>query len=938
MEGTSVYRWLDAAAQLVGLSPSGTSLEHRVTSVAKHALGLQSDGKFSLEQLRAELGIHFGCSGLPRMLASREAGLTIEAVLCVTMSERNADRPRFVHAIMGMSAEDRVDLMQIIKSNMGDLIEEASAEMIDGVGEQQLDESLDDCDTSMATIPVNANDCEKDLVANESGDMLADYQEEEEEEEDGQRMELTQHQQQSQSIMMEDSPGSSSPTEQPQRMSFYGEQQQQPINGSTAWRSGKCRPCGEKDEALKRLSADLETALSQAHETEVRLKGEIAVERNKLVDSELQVIDREEQISRRDQDVAAANKRIAELEALAAKQNNATQELHKLQDEIDVLRPKAAKAEQAEVQIERLRSRLEELIDVRQQLKTEAAAHSETYNRLMACETEIESLHACKKQLDEYRVQYTETLLQVDDLGKRLAQREEELARYAQDNQTLGATSGANLLQTQHLVQELRATAEQLRQAERGSGIGEGMSELNPVLMQELTKLRKDNAEMAGRLDASSLESLARLEKDLADQRCMVSSLQKKLFDTKEALAAALNTIVLLNGRIACLEREQTDTAREAREAAQMNAMEVEAQLMQRVRVEATSRKRLRDSLSLLHAGQAAVTFELSHELHVTSSKLSDTARELAEHKVAKASLEALCGLKTAELDQARVDQSEALARHEALVSDLRKAHRSELDQEGARYRELEADLEEERHKRRKVEREKKFFESEARNNKNQLLSGGGGSGAGVGGGASTVEVDAALREIKTMQAALDAAKAEIASLRAGSSASSSSSSSSSTVAATTAAPVSNSRPLRVKTGNGVGGGVGSSVSGGSGCGIDQGSESSAFSSYFEQTGLVDKRLEQADRERRQLIAQNLEESKEKMELQQRLLKAEKEVASLKRERTKLTLEKERLHSQLSKSGVEVSDVTLLDTENAGPNSPHSASTSATRSLRRRGV
>ena len=460
----------------------------------------------------------------------------------------------------------------------------------------------------------------------------------------------------------------------------------------------------------------------------------------------------------------------------------------------------------------------------------------------------------------------------------------------------------------------------------------------NAVLKQELTKLRKDNAEMAGRLDASSLESLARLEKDLADQRCMVSSLQKKLFDTKEALAAALNTIVLLNGRIACLEREQTDTAREAREAAQMNAMEVEAQLMQRVRVEATSRKRLRDSLSLLHAGQAAVTFELSHELHVTSSKLSDTARELAEHKVAKASLEALCGLKTAELDQARVDQSEALARHEALVSDLRKAHGSELDQEGARYRELEADLEEERHKRRKVEREKKFFESEARNNKNQLLSGGGGSGAGAGGGASTVEVDAALREIKTMQAALDAAKAEIASLRAGSSASSSSSSSSSTVAATTAAPVSNSRPLRVKTGNGVGGGVGSSVSGGSGCGIDQGSESSAFSSYFEQTGLVDKRLEQADRERRQLIAQNLEESKEKMELQQRLLKAEKEVASLKRERTKLTLEKERLHSQLSKSGVEVSDVTLLDTENAGPNSPHSASTSATRSLRRRGV
>jgi hypothetical protein len=34
------------------------------------------------------------------------------------------------------------------------------------------------------------------------------------------------------------------------------------------------------------------------------------------------------------------------------------------------------------------------------------------------------------------------------------------------------------------------------------------MSELNPALMQELNKLRVDNAELLRKLDASSLESL----------------------------------------------------------------------------------------------------------------------------------------------------------------------------------------------------------------------------------------------------------------------------------------------------------------------------------------------------------------------------------------------------------------------------------------------
>ena len=41
---------------------------------------------------------------------------------------------------------------------------------------------------------------------------------------------------------------------------------------------------------------------------------------------------------------------------------------------------------------------------------------------------------------------------------------------------------------------------------ERSSGVGEGISELNPVLMQELEKLRVEKATLLEKLDMTSLE------------------------------------------------------------------------------------------------------------------------------------------------------------------------------------------------------------------------------------------------------------------------------------------------------------------------------------------------------------------------------------------------------------------------------------------------
>lgn len=866
------------------------SVEILLCRVGSHILGFPRGSVLSLHQLRQEFAKHFGRPNMDAVLSEGPLSMSIEACLCVAVSERNADRTAVVQSIMGMSDEDRVNLMLAIKSNMSDSAysEEEGAEDSSNVvmstarlgecasgDDEDDDESFDECNASMATIPINKHG-EMDLL-DEGDDRMQDGGDEEADT----MMDLTQQ---------------PSPLP-PMRASFFEK------TAAISMVAGKCKPCANKDSALKQLTADLEAALSKAHDVEIRLKGEIAVEKNKLVDSELQIIDREQLLKQKDQDVAAAKKRISELEAQLAKHTSSSQELMRLQDEVDVLRPKAEKADQAEVQIERLRSRLEELIDVRQQLKSETAAHTETYQRLVACEAEIESLHACRKQLEEYRAQYTESLLQVDELTKRLAQRDAEVARYMQDNESLGGTCGASLMQTQHLVQELRATAEQLRQVERSNGIGEGMTEFNPALMQELTKLRKENTELAGKLDATSLESLTRFEKELTDQRCMVSSLQQKLFDTKDSLSLALATIVQLNSRISALEGEKRDMLREAAEAQSMELEHQETFLGQRERTETLSRKRQRDALALAQFGHAAVTFELSHELQETGSKLAKTTATLQEVTSTKNELEEANAKTLKELQHAREVQEQQVCRHAAETTEMSATHSDAMEREAARLCELEVDLEEERRKRRKVEREKKFFESEAKNNKNQLLVAGGAGGGGGG-----IEVESALRELKTMQTALDAANAEITALRAtgcSSAAQATAGDAGNASGTSTAAGGLSSRSLRVKTGAERESTVSATAT-----------TAASFSNYFEHNGLVEKRLEQADRERRQLIAQNLEESKNKMELQQKLLMSEKEVAALKREKSKLTLEKERLHSQLSKLGKEPVDAQVDENAN----------------------
>ena len=66
------------------------------------------------------------------------------------------------------------------------------------------------------------------------------------------------------------------------------------------------------------------------------------------------------------------------------------------------------------------------------------------------------------------------------------------------------------------------------------------------------------------------------------------------------------------------------------------------------------------------------------------------------------------------------------------------------------------------------------------------------------------------------------------------------------------------------------------------------------YGGYLEQAELIDKRVDQLTREKRDLLSKNLEENKERIEISQKLIASEREVRNLKAKVTKMVLEKER--------------------------------------------
>lgn len=227
------------------------------------------------------------------------------------------------------------------------------------------------------------------------------------------------------------------------------------------------------------------------------------------------------------------------------------------------------------------------------------------------------------------------------------------------------------------------------------------------------------------KLQTYLIRSLENLEKSLADQKAMTSSLQQKWTGTKDSLANAMSTIAFLNStqkelmesmEMSLSECDSLKSKHFLNESMQIQLHETQVHEMELLHSEKLQRAsmEIETQLGVIEEKEEEVT-KLRYENKNLLSSLDETQINFnilaAKHDVYQSeTVEIIAGMKRKHEEEI----SSAREQHETRVRDLQTKYEEEVNAEIQRSRAIQSDFEEEKLKRRKVEREKKFHETEA--------------------------------------------------------------------------------------------------------------------------------------------------------------------------------------------------------------------------------
>ena len=231
------------------------------------------------------------------------------------------------------------------------------------------------------------------------------------------------------------------------------------ISAQATQSRGICLSCVENEKMIDKHIADIEALKQEFSLSDSKLRSDLTMERNKLFNLDIKLVDVEDQLSMCKKILSDKSSLIEELESNLSKSTTNQDLINSMKDEIDVLKSKADKLDICESHLSILREKYDELVDVKSQLKVESASHSETYNRLLAAEQELDSLKKAKIQLDEKREEYAEAVIRISELTEVLQQKEVEIINMRSLNQGLSGSQQNQIEQSKHLAEELKVSS-----------------------------------------------------------------------------------------------------------------------------------------------------------------------------------------------------------------------------------------------------------------------------------------------------------------------------------------------------------------------------------------------------------------------------------------------------------------------------------------------
>jgi chromosome segregation ATPase len=224
----------------------------------------------------------------------------------------------------------------------------------------------------------------------------------------------------------------------------------------------------------------------------------------------------------------------AALTSKASAREELTAQLAKMHDEVDCLKHAASKLPLAEKQLVVAKEKIEALLPLKEQLAGQEKAHAEALDKLLVLEKENEAIPGLKKQVDTYKKKSAAAEIKVDELTADLAKLSKLSAAVQKQNAALSLDNNLQLQEAQELQRLLVDSYGGADDNDMLAAIGAGVSELNPAMVEELARLRSDNELLKGKVSATSVESIKKLEDAVDDLERKCEGYKEKLEAEKE--------------------------------------------------------------------------------------------------------------------------------------------------------------------------------------------------------------------------------------------------------------------------------------------------------------------------------------------------------------------------------------------------------------------
>ena len=246
----------------------------------------------------------------------------------------------------------------------------------------------------------------------------------------------------------------------------------------------------------------------------------------------------------------------------AAKNQNALEELQAARDQVELMQHKSHVLAETSEKLRKYKEKVSELQDVKEALQREQNAHAQSVDEIVRLEKELKSLQPIKHQVEDYKIRAIEAEVKLVECQDYLRRLEQQAGEQSLANEYLWQGAVSQKEQLEELQRRMQAE----NRAVKEGGVGEGVSELNPELYQELQRLRNENEQLREFADKRQGDSVQRLESDLDNSKQLSDrfkteflNTRNELSDTKTKLDETEKTCKALTSEVGTL-KEQNDS------------------------------------------------------------------------------------------------------------------------------------------------------------------------------------------------------------------------------------------------------------------------------------------------------------------------------------------------------------------------------------------